>query len=488
MPPTSFFTTQQVDEEEAEIDDMDSILDECITLSMPGHYLSWHYRSKHESLIAFSNQQYYEGKLHTFPSIDDQKSKVSLVRVEGTYDKGRTRSNPAEAKAIVDEVIRRLSDPELRKLSIGIVSFSKVQQNLIEDVLIDELAKRPELEQLAMEMEERIFVKNLENVQGDERDVILFSVGYGPDKDGHVSMNFGPLNNEGGERRLNVAVSRARYEMIVYATLRAEQIDMNRSKAKGVEGLKHFIEFADKGFYAEGKDSQPLFSQEKTVVDQEMIALVADELRREGYEVVTNVGRSQFKIDIAVVNPDNPQEYMLGILCDGRKYYETKTVRDREIVQTGVLKGLSWNIMRIWTVDWYANRAKVMERLLGRLNDIKNHVKPKADASEAAKKIAAKAFNVSDMKVEKAEEYTLPKAYQNKDIGLIPQKEVQKAVMYAIEQSVSMPKEELYKQTARLLGFTRRGARTDAAVQQAIELLEVMERITVNNDIITLKS
>lgn len=488
MPPTSFFTTQQVDEEEAEIDDMDSILDECITLSMPGHYLSWHYRSKHESLIAFSNQQYYEGKLHTFPSIDDQKSKVSLVRVEGTYDKGRTRSNPAEAKAIVDEVIRRLSDPELRKLSIGIVSFSKVQQNLIEDVLIDELAKRPELEQLAMEMEERIFVKNLENVQGDERDVILFSVGYGPDKDGHVSMNFGPLNNEGGERRLNVAVSRARYEMIVYATLRAEQIDMNRSKAKGVEGLKHFIEFADKGFYAEGKDSQPLFSQEKTVVDQEMIALVADELRREGYEVVTNVGRSQFKIDIAVVNPDNPQEYMLGILCDGRKYYETKTVRDREIVQTGVLKGLSWNIMRIWTVDWYANRAKVMERLLDRLNDIKNHVKPKVDASEAAKKIAAKAFNVSDMKVEKAEEYTLPKAYQNKDIGLIPQKEVQKAVMYAIEQSVSMPKEELYRQTARLLGFTRRGARTDAAVQQAIELLEVMERITVNNDIITLKS
>ena len=120
--------------------------------------------------------------------------------------------------------------------------------------------------------------------------------------------------------------------------------------------------------------------------------------------------------------------------------------------------------------------------------DIKNHVKPKADASEAAKKIAAKAFNVSDMKVEKAEEYTLPKAYQNKDIGLIPQKEVQKAVMYAIEQSVSMPREELYRQTARLLGFTRRGARTDAAVQQAIELLEVMERITVNNDIITLKS
>lgn len=489
MPPTSFFTTQQVDEDEAEIDDMDSILDECITLSMPGHYLSWHYRSKHESLIAFSNKQYYEGKLRTFPSIDDRQSKVRLVPVVGEYDKGHTRSNPAEARAIVDEVIRRLEDPELRKRSIGIVSFSKVQQNLIEDVLIDELAKRPELEKMAMEMEERIFVKNLENVQGDERDMILFSVGYGPDKQGHVSMNFGPLNNEGGERRLNVAVSRARYEMIVFATLRADQIDLNRSKAKGVEGLKHFIEFADKGAFDDGSSMATFHTDnEASTDDREMISIIADEIRKKGYDVVTDLGRSLFKIDIAVVNPDNPKEYILGILCDGRKYYDTKTVRDREIVQTGVLKGLSWNIMRVWTVDWYANREKVIERLLGRLDDIRHNVKPKADASEEAKKIASKAFNVNDLKVEKATEYVLPKAYANKDIAAIPQKEVQKAVLFAIEQSVSMPKEELYKQAVRLLGFARRSTRTDGYIQQAIDFLEVMGRITVVDGIITLKS
>ncbi len=488
MPPTSFFTTQQVDEDEAEIDDMDSILDECITLSMPGHYLSWHYRSKHESLIAFSNQQYYEGKLHTFPSTDDRKSKVSLVQVEGTYDKGHTRSNPAEAQAIVNEVIRRLKDPELRKYSIGIVSFSKVQQNLIEDVLIDELAQNPELEQLAMNMEERIFVKNLENVQGDERDVILFSVGYGPDVDGRVSMNFGPLNNEGGERRLNVAVSRARYEMIVFATLRAEQIDLNRSKAKGVEGLKHFIEFAEKGNFDAVEATLPLFKEENTNADKEMVSLIASELRQRGYEVMTDVGRSQFKIDIAVVQPNNPDEYMLGILCDGKKYYQTKTVRDREIVQTGVLKGLSWNIMRVWTVDWYANREKVMERLLNRLEDIKNHVKPKAEASEEAKRIAAKAFNVDDLKVEKTTEYQLPRAYRNKDIGFIPPTEIQKAVMYTVEQSVSIPKEELYRQAVRVLGFSRRSARSDTSIQHAIDYLEVMGRITVANNVITLKS
>ena len=489
MPPTSFFTTQQVDEDEAEIDDMDSILDDCITLSMPGHYLSWHYRSKHESLIAFSNQQYYEGKLRTFPSTDDRKSKVRLVRVEGTYDKGHTRSNPAEAQAIVKEVIRRLEDPELRKFSIGIVSFSKVQQNLIEDILIDELAQRPELEQLTMNMEERIFVKNLENVQGDERDVILFSVGYGPDIDGRVSMNFGPLNNEGGERRLNVAVSRARYEMIVFATLRAEQIDMNRSKAKGVEGLKHFIEFADKGFF-DAEQQLPLFQTESDEGgnDREMISLIADELRQHGYDVMTDVGRSQFKIDIAVVNPTNSDEYIMGILCDGRKYYDTKTVRDREIVQTGVLKGLSWNIMRVWTVDWYANRDKVVERILHRLEDIKNNIKPKADASEEAKKIAAKAFNVNDLKVEKTTEYQLPKAYQNKDIGLIPPSEIQKAVAYTVEQTVSIPKEELYRQAVRVLGFARRTTRSDAVIQHAIDYLEVMGRVVVSDNIVTLKS
>ena len=207
MPPTSFFQTSTFDEENAALDDMESILDDCIAMSMPSRYLTWHYRSKHESLIAFSNSQYYDGKLYTFPSVDDRQSKVTYVPVDGVYDMGKTRCNKAEAEAIVKEVIRRLSDSELSKRSIGIVSFSKVQQDLIEDTLEKELAKHHDLEAKAYEAEEPIFIKNLENVQGDERDVILFSVGYGPDENGKVSMNFGPLNNVGGERRLNVAVS-----------------------------------------------------------------------------------------------------------------------------------------------------------------------------------------------------------------------------------------------------------------------------------------
>ena len=221
MTPTSFFSSTQVNEEDAEFDDMESILDDCISLSIPSRYLTWHYRSKHESLIAFSNAQYYGAKLYTFPSVDDRISKVRL-RVDGSYDKGRTRSNRAESEAIVNEILRRLRTPELSGKSIGVVSFSQVQQNLIEDMLLEELSKYPELEEKAYQCDEPIFIKNLENVQGDERDIILFSIGYGPDKNGNVSMNFGPLNNKGGERRLNVAVSRARYEMIIFSTLRSD--------------------------------------------------------------------------------------------------------------------------------------------------------------------------------------------------------------------------------------------------------------------------
>ena len=358
MPPTSFFTTQVTDEEVAAYDDMESILDDCITLSMPARYLTWHYRSKHESLIAFSNSQYYEGKLYTFPSVDDRQSKVTFVPVEGVYDMGKTRQNRAEAEAIVQETLRRLADPELSKRSIGIVSFSKVQQDLIEDILEEQLANHPDLEAKAYGGEEPVFVKNLENVQGDERDVILFSVGYGPDKDGKVSMNFGPLNNVGGERRLNVAVSRARYEMKVFSTLRPEQIDLSRTQAEGVIGLKRFLEFA------QGRTTIiPVAHSTELGSTASMADAIAQEIEAMGYTVDRKVGRSNFKVDLAVVDPQDSGTYTLGIMIDGRTYYQTKTQRDREICQPNVLQMLGWRIMKVWSVDWFLNRDAVVERI-----------------------------------------------------------------------------------------------------------------------------
>ncbi len=364
MPPTSFFSSTQVDDDEAEIDDMESILDDCITLSLPEYKLQWHYRSKHESLIAFSNSQYYNNELFTFPSVDDQKAKVQLVPIQGVYDKGRTRSNPDEAKAIVKEVIRRLSDKELSKNSIGVVAFSKVQGDLIEDELLEQLDKHPDLKDIAFNEEEPIFIKNLENVQGDERDVILFSIGYGADKYGKVSMNFGPLNNVGGERRLNVAVSRARKEMMVFSSLSSSQIDLKRSQAKGVEGLKGFLEFAETG-------RLPIVMNTiKEVVNNNMVVQLCKALDEHGYCTKQFVGRSNFKVDIAVSTKENPEKYILGILCDGKSYFETKTTRDREIVQPTVLEMLNWKVMRVYSIDWYENKEKALSQVLNELESL----------------------------------------------------------------------------------------------------------------------
>ena len=388
MPPTNFFTTNQVDEDEADIDDMESILDDCITLSLCEHQLNWHYRSKHESLIAFSNSQYYGNRLLTFPSIDDHTAKVRLVPVQGVYDKGRTRSNREESKAIVEEIVRRLSDPELRKFSIGVVAFSKAQGDLIEDDLVDALDENPELKDYAFNGDEPIFVKNLENVQGDERDVILFSIGYGADKNGKVSMNFGPLNNVGGERRLNVAVSRARYEMIVYSTLKSTQIDLKRSNAKGVEGLKSFLEYAETGKLPFVADGLGTLTDKNVMVNQ-----ICEALNQQGYLTEAFVGRSNFKVDIAISTKEHPDQYLLGVLCDGRTYYETKTTRDREIVQPNVLQMLHWRVMRMYSIDWYENRERALNLILRELEYAKADLIQKAPQEEPKEEDESYVFN-----------------------------------------------------------------------------------------------
>lgn len=367
MPPTNFFSVNSTDEDNIEMEDLESILDDCLALSMPSKYLLWHYRSKHESLIAFSNSEYYDNKLLTFPSPDNIESKVRFIPVDGHYDKGKSRQNKAEAQAIVDEIVRRLEDEKLRKRSIGVVTFSSVQQSLIEDLLSDVFMFNPQLESLALECEEPIFIKNLENVQGDERDVILFSVGYGPDKEGRISMNFGPLNREGGERRLNVAVSRARYEMVIYSTLRSDQIDFNRTGAVGVAGLKRFLEYAEKG----GQIANRI---QNTVAEYSINNLIADKLEKLGYKVDTNIGCSGYRIDIGIVDKDNPSRYKLGIICDGENYRRAKMVRDREIVQNGVLRMLGWKILKIWTLDWWENPSAVLatieEALIAKETDV----------------------------------------------------------------------------------------------------------------------
>lgn len=368
MPPTNFFSSNNIDDDNIELEDLESILDDCLALSMPSYYLLWHYRSKHESLIAFSNAKYYGNKLLTFPSTDDITTKVTHVPVKGYYDKGKTRQNQFEAKAIVDEVVRRLSDKELAKKSIGIVTFSVVQQTLIDDLLNEVFKSRPDIEKIALESDEPIFIKNLENVQGDERDVILFSIGYGPDKEGKLSLNFGPINREGGWRRLNVAVSRARYEMKIFSTLQSDQIDITRTSSEGVAGLKAFLAFAEKG-----KSALPARSAFTNGNEGSFEKILSEEIKKLGYEVHDNIGCSDYKIDVGVVNPANPDEYILGILCDGYNYHKAKTSRDREIVQMDVLRTLGWSVHKVWSAEWWENPQKIMNEIVQAIKQSENN-------------------------------------------------------------------------------------------------------------------
>ncbi len=358
LPPTTFFTTLHYDEDNIEREDLDSLLDDCLALSMPELHLLWHYRSRHESLIAFSNHQYYDGKLFTFPSPSNQISRVTFVPVEGIYDRGRTKQNRAEAEAVVSEVIRRLRDPVLRERSIGIVTFSSVQQLLIDDLLEARLARNPDAEAAANALYEPIFIKNLENVQGDERDVILFSVCYGPDRTGHVGVNFGPLNREGGWRRLNVAVSRARQEMVIFSSLAPEQIDLDRTNAPGVAGLRSFLEYA-----RDGREAMP---NEDAAEDgrYDIADCIAEILRRRGYICHTHVGCASGCIDVAVCDTKNEGEYILGILCDTPPSEKEESVRDRNILRGNVLTDLGWQIHRVWSVDFWDAPAREIEKIV----------------------------------------------------------------------------------------------------------------------------
>lgn len=365
MPPTSFFSTVKLDEENMDLEDLESILDDCLSLSVPSKYLLRHYRSKHESLIAFSNVNYYENKLLTFPSSDDLNRKVKYHNVKGFYDKGKTRTNKFEADEIVQYIKSHYLNSQKRKLSLGIVTFSQTQQNLIEDKLQKLFMSDPKLEEFANESNEPLFVKNLENVQGDERDIILFSVCYAPDEEGKMSMNFGPLNREGGWRRLNVAVTRARYEMHIFATLQADQIDLSRTSAEGVSGLKAFLQFADKGHLSiRPEDVQESFKK------QHLSESISKKIQEKGLEVKCNIGTSGFKVDIGIVHPDKPQQYILGIVVDGYYYYNAQTTNDREMVMPAVLKALGWNIHRIWTIDWHENSDYIIDKIIDKVKQL----------------------------------------------------------------------------------------------------------------------
>jgi len=374
MPPTRFFERGADEDDEEEARDLESILDEALAARVPLHRLTGHYRSRHESLIAFSNHAYYGGTLVTYPAADTRDTAVHLRRVDGVYARGKARTNPIEAQAVVAEVVRRLRDPALSRLSIGIVTLNGEQQRLVEDLLDQERRADPDLEAFFAAPDpargaggrEPVFVKNLETVQGDQRDVVLLSIGYGPTEPGGrtLSMNFGPLNRDGGERRLNVAITRATTEVLVFASFDPSLIDLSRTSATAVHHLKRYLDYAARGPVALGEALRPV---QEGAYDGDVELAVAERLRSRGWNVRTQVGVSRFRIDLAVVHPDAPGRFLAGIECDGATYQRSPSARDRDRVRQIVLENLGWRLLRVWSTDVFTDEATSIAALDGKL-------------------------------------------------------------------------------------------------------------------------
>lgn len=367
LPPTSFFVKGDAIEDDPDLDataqDLESILDECLANGLFATYLNWHYRSRHESLIAFSNRHYYEDRLNTFPAAEsNDRLGVSFRFVEDALYDHTTHTNEKEAIALVDYLFCRLESEEERVRSWGVVTFSVSQKRLIERLI----EKRANGVEWAKEFfddakPDAFFVKNLENVQGDERDVIIFSIAYAPDAEGNFAMMFGPINHPGGERRLNVAITRAREQVIVFSATHSSEIHAERTNSVGVRHLKALMDYAETG---------RLDGDGRCVATDRSRGLIG-EVRRflesHGYEVVENVGRSSMPIDLAVRDPGNANRYVLAIELDGSKYASQWSVRDRDILREDVLRDLGWNYLRLWSIDWAFDRKRTEKRILDAL-------------------------------------------------------------------------------------------------------------------------
>ncbi|MEZ6041986.1 MAG: DUF3320 domain-containing protein [Planctomycetaceae bacterium] len=376
LPPTNFFGRTEDDASNDEMEDhekdLESILDEVKASGIPTMQLNWHYRSSHESLIAFSNYHYYGNELITFPSAVTADLGVSLkYQPKGSFDRGRSRTNREEARAIVSDAVGRMKRwmklTAEERPTLGVITFNSQQQSLVMDLFDQARRNAPEIEWFFDDSRiEPTVVKNLENVQGDERDVMLFSIAFGPDATGKISLNFGALNRAGGERRLNVAVTRARKELVVYSSFRADQLNADGAKHIGVRHLKEFLDYAERGpvaLHGQAKGSMGGF-------DSPFEEAVSEQLQSRGWQVVSQIGVSAFRIDLGVVHPDKPGTYLAGIECDGATYHRSATAQDRDKIREQVLRHLGWEIVRIWSTDWWADSDAAAERLHIALTDL----------------------------------------------------------------------------------------------------------------------
>jgi very-short-patch-repair endonuclease len=354
LPPTSFFekTLEVGDSDEFVEDDLadyESVLKQAKSGGFEEIGLRWHYRSKHEALITYSNYSFYDGNLVTYPGAIETAPDlgVEFFHVpDGVYARSGRRSNIIEAQKVVERVFYHAERSP--HLSLGVVAFSVAQADEIENQLEAARRKRPELDEyFESDRLSGFFVKNLENVQGDERDIIIFSVGYGKDEHGKLTTSFGPVNRSGGWRRLNVAFTRARNRVELVSSITASDF-----AATGNENVNHFrryLDYADRGIVALAADVVKDDRALESPFEEEVFKVIASW----GYDVEPQVGQAGYRIDMAVRDPENPGRFALGIECDGAAYHSSMVARDRDRLRQEVLEGLGWNLYRIWGPTWY---------------------------------------------------------------------------------------------------------------------------------------
>lgn len=366
LPPTDFFSAaDDPSDEKAEDAPEESILELGRRCWHPMRMLEVHYRSRHQSLIAYSNREFYGERLLVYPSpvLEDPDFGVSCRQIDGAYEVGQGR-NPEEARAIVEEVAALMKTRMDR--SIGVVAMNQAQRDLIETLMDERTAADPDIqayrEKWGGDLED-FFIKNLENVQGDERDIILISTVYGSTAEGVFHQNFGPLNRAYGHRRLNVLFTRAKRKLTVFTSLDHGRIVADGSR-RGVRVLKEFLEYASRGSFTPGRRTgeEPGSDFERWFLSR---------LKSANYEAHPQVGVAKYRIDIAVVHPDKPGSYILGVECDGATYHSSKSARDRDRLRQDVLEGLSWRIYRIWSTDWYRDPEREFDRLVQRIERLR---------------------------------------------------------------------------------------------------------------------
>ena len=378
LPPTSFFDRQSEDsspEDESNLKDMESILDALQAKDMPSTQLMWHYRSRHEELIAFSNRHFYGDRLITFPTPVAERTEGRGVHFEYVVDglyvderdkvlKTPLKVNRSEAKRVAKLVMDHARNRPGE--SLGVVALGSNQKGVVEDEIRSARILDSSTEEFFREDKDLpFFVKALEEVQGDERDVMIVSIGFGKNVDGRLSHNFGPINRDGGERRLNVLITRAKHQVVVVSSIRASDIDLNRTQKLGPYLLRQYLDFAERGSIALDAATSGGDGDYESPFEEEVGAA----LERSGHSVHRQIGCSKYRIDLAVIDPRAPGRYLLGVECDGATYHSSKTARDRDRLRQEVLESLGWKIHRVWSTDWIRQPDKEFGRLLRRIEE-----------------------------------------------------------------------------------------------------------------------